>query len=134
MTEADAFRAHHPVDHASAFAACAETVPEIFFRADHETWFVVVVEGAQADEVRAVPFQLHAVRLGQTFDGDFALEPLDLLLRDACHRPPFLAVSGLLQKPCQVLSAFCGCFLVVREFTPFWYILSKSPRELLDAA
>ena len=36
------------------------------------------MEGAQADEVRAVPFQFHPARLGQALERDFALEPLDL--------------------------------------------------------
>jgi hypothetical protein len=73
MAEADAFGAHHPVDHASAFSARAETVPEISLWADNETRFVVVVEGAQSDEVRTVPLEFHPPRLGQTFQGDFPL-------------------------------------------------------------
>ena len=31
------------------------------------------MEGAEADEVRAVPFEFHAARLGQTFERDFLL-------------------------------------------------------------
>ena len=31
------------------------------------------MEGAEADEVRAVPFEFHAACLGQTFEGDFLL-------------------------------------------------------------
>jgi hypothetical protein len=34
---------------------------------------VIVVEGAEADEVRAVPFQFHAARLGQPLHRDFPL-------------------------------------------------------------
>jgi hypothetical protein len=86
VTEAHALRAHHPVDGSSSRAARSETVPEIFSWTDDQRWIVVVVEGAEADEVRAVPFQFHAARLGQAFEGDFALEPLDLLLRDSRHR------------------------------------------------
>ena len=99
MAEADAFGAHHPVDYRAARAARAETVPEIFLRADHQARRVVFVEGAEADEVRAVPFEFHAARFGQTFERDFPLQPLDLALRDARH-------SDLLSaKTCQVKTA-----------------------------
>src|SRR5580692_1383698 len=86
VTEADAFGAHHPVDHASAFPTRTETVPEIFLRADDERRRVVFVEGAESDKVRAVPFQFYAAYFGQTFEGDFALELFDLALWNARHQ------------------------------------------------
>src|SRR3974390_1734581 len=101
VTEADSFGAHHPVDGRASRAARTETVPEIFLRADDQTRFVVVVEGTEADEVRTVPFKFHPARLGQTFDGDFTLEPLDLALRDSRHRSPFSSFSTSSPKPCQ---------------------------------
>ena len=126
VTEAHAFRAHHPVDHVSAAAARSETVPQIFLRADHQTRRVVFVEGTQTDEVRAVLFQLDPPRFGQTFERDFALEPLDLSSGIRAIDSSFPAVSDLLRKTCQELSEFPRVFLGVREYKPFWYILSKS--------
>jgi hypothetical protein len=43
------------------------------------------VEGALAQQVRTVPVQLDAPRLGQPLDGDLAFQPLDLVLWDARH-------------------------------------------------
>ncbi len=73
VTEAHAFRSHHPLDHVSTATARAQTVPEIFLRADHQARRVVFVEGTESDEVRAVALQLHTPRFDQTFEGDFPL-------------------------------------------------------------
>src|SRR5258708_36788950 len=112
VTEADAFGAHHPVDYAFAFPARAETVPEIFLRADDERRRAVFVEGAQSDEVRAVPFQFYAAHFGQTFERDFALEPLDLALRDSRHRFSFpsrfkISVKAVFAVFCPVQAVAC---------------------------
>ena len=65
MTEADALRPHHPVDHRSARVARTQTVPEILRRSDGQRRVPVVVERAEAKQIRSVPVQLDAPRLGQ---------------------------------------------------------------------
>ena len=89
MTEAHAFRSHHPLDHISTAAARPQTVPQIFLRADHQARRVVFVEGTEPDQVRAVPHELHTTRFGQSFEGYLPLQPFDLLLRDPRHPPSF---------------------------------------------
>jgi hypothetical protein len=54
---------------------------------------VVVVEGAQADEVGAVRGKLHAAGLRQARDGDVLLEALDHLAGDAGQRFTSLGVK-----------------------------------------
>ena len=46
-------------------------MPEILGGADDEGRFVVVVEGAQAEEVLAVAFERDAGLRGQALQGDF---------------------------------------------------------------
>ena len=43
------------------------------------------MKGAQAQQFLAAAPEFHPARLGQAFDGDLALQPTDLLLRDARH-------------------------------------------------
>jgi len=43
------------------------------------------MEGAQAEQVRAVPLQCDALRLHQPLQRDLLLQPLDVLLGDARH-------------------------------------------------
>ena len=123
MTEADTFGAHHPVDHRTACATRAETVPQIFPRADNERRRVVFVERAQADEVRSVSFQLHPARFGQSLHRDFVLEPLDLALRDARHRSPFLLFRAFPENLSRPFRKIC-LFQAVRDNIQPEYILS----------
>ena len=97
MTEADAVGPHHPVDGRPARVARAQAVPEVFRRRDDERRVAVVVERAQPQQVRTVPVQLDAPRLGQPLHRDLPFQPLDLVLRDSRHS------SALRRKPCQVL-------------------------------
>ena len=48
----------------------------------------VVVERAQAQQVRPVPVQLDAPRLGQPLHRYLPFQPFDLVLRDSRHFPP----------------------------------------------
>jgi hypothetical protein len=73
MAEADSLGLHHPVDSRPAHAASAQTVPQILRRSDDQRWRPVVMEGALAQEVRALPCQLDTPRLGQPLHRDFFL-------------------------------------------------------------
>src|SRR6267378_3237948 len=55
VTEAHAFRSHHPLDHVSTATARAQTVPEIFLRADHQARRVVFVKGQSP--MRSAPWR-----------------------------------------------------------------------------
>ena len=86
MAEADTLGQHDPVDDGSSSAARSQTVPKIFPWRNHQRRLVIVVEGTQPDQVRAVAFQFHPAPLRQPLHRDFPLQPLDLALRDPCHR------------------------------------------------
>src|SRR6266568_5170487 len=114
MAEADAVRFHHPVDSRSAHVARAQTVPEILRRSDDKRRVAVVVERAQTQQVRPVPVQLDAPRLGQPLNRYLPLQPFDLMLRDSSHfqsstEKPVKCFFALLQffSPC--LSIYMQC-------------------------
>lgn len=65
VAETDAVRFHDPVDYRAARLARAEAVPQILLGGDDQTGFVVVMEWTQPEQVRAVTFQLDALRFGQ---------------------------------------------------------------------
>jgi hypothetical protein len=85
MAEAHPLFPHHPIHHAAAGAARAQAVPEVLLRRDHQRGLAVVVEGAQAQEVRAVTTQHHAALLDQRRQVRLALDALDLFVGDAGH-------------------------------------------------
>jgi hypothetical protein len=93
MPEAHPLRFDDPVDHRAAGLACAQAVPQVLRRRHHQRWRLVIVEGAAADQVRAVLLEGHAARLGQALHRDFGLETLNHLIRDACHRLSFKNLS-----------------------------------------
>lgn len=64
MAEGDALGPHHPVDHRAPGLADAEAVPEVLPGRDHQARLAVVVEGAQAEQVRAVALEPDPPRLG----------------------------------------------------------------------
>ena len=88
VAEAHVLDPHDEVDHRAARLAGAEAVPEILGRRHHERRLVVVVEGAEANEVTAVRLEHHPAHLGKPLDGDVALQPLELCIWDAAHRDP----------------------------------------------
>ena len=76
-------------------------MPEILPGTDDQRRLVVVVKGAQADQVGAVALQFHPARFGETLERDLLLEPFDYLIGDAGHWSPFVAFSGLVSETCQ---------------------------------
>jgi hypothetical protein len=55
----------------------------------------VLVKGAEADQIRAVPLQRHSPRHRQPLDGDLLLQSLELKLGDSGHgAPPFKTLSS----------------------------------------
>jgi hypothetical protein len=56
VTEAHTAAAHDPVDYRASGLARAETVPQVLLRRDHQRRLVIVMEGAQTQQVGAVPF------------------------------------------------------------------------------
>ncbi len=55
----------------------------------------------QAQQVRPVPLQLDALPLGQAFERDLRLDPLEQLVRDSGHvLAPFIE-NGVSERPCQ---------------------------------
>ena len=100
MAEADTLGQHDPVDDGSSSAARSQTVPQIFSWRDDQRRLVIVVEGAQPDQVRAVAFQFHPARLRQPLHRDFSLQPLDLALRDPRHAwTSFYSFQGFCRNP-----------------------------------
>ena len=85
VTETHAASLHHPVDDRASGLAGAETVPEIGFRADDQRRLVIVVERAQAQQVRAVPLQFDALRFHQPLQGNLPLHALDVLVGNPRH-------------------------------------------------
>jgi hypothetical protein len=76
VREADAFGAHHPLDHVAAFPARAFAVPHVLYRIDVQAGIFIFVEGTQADEFFAAALQFDSAGFRQPLDGDFALQPL----------------------------------------------------------
>jgi hypothetical protein len=91
MPEAYPFGFHHPVDYRTASAARSQAVPQILARRDDQRRLMIVMERAQADQVRSVALKLDPSRLGQPLHRYFSLQPLDLMLRNPRH-------SGFSQK------------------------------------
>jgi len=89
VAEADPFGLHHPVDRRAARLAGAEAVPEVLGRGEDKGGFAVRMKRAQAQQVRPVPLQLDALPLGQAFERDLRLDPLEQLVGDARHERPF---------------------------------------------
>ena len=73
VAEGDALGSHHPVDGRAARATGAEAMPEVLRGRDDQRRVVVVVEGAQAEKIGAVPGKPDAGALSQPLDGDFFL-------------------------------------------------------------
>ena len=67
-TAASAIRGVAPAVSASG-PACAEAVPQVLLRADHQGRLVILMQRAQAQQVRAVPLQLDALRFHQSCYG-----------------------------------------------------------------
>ncbi len=65
-------------------------MPEVFVGRDDERGRLVVVEGAQADEILPVARERDAGGFGEAFDRDFALQPFQFIVREAGH----FSVSG----------------------------------------
>src|SRR5207237_7897425 len=84
--EAHSFALHHPIDHRSAAAACAQAVPQVLSGRDDQRGLVVGLERAETDEVRALLAQLDAATAYQGGEIDLALQSIDLLVRDARHQ------------------------------------------------
>ncbi len=97
MAEAHPFGLHYPVDHRAATLAGPQAVPEILVRGDLQRGLFVVVEGTEADEIRAVAFQRYPPAFGQALEGDCLFEPVELL-------GGILAISGFLLKPAKYLA------------------------------
>jgi hypothetical protein len=55
------------------------------------------MERAEAQQVRAMPFQFNALRFHQPLNRDLLLQPLDFIVGDARHSVGLL--SGLFPKP-----------------------------------
>ena len=47
FTEVNAVRLHHKPVHVAAFTTGTQTVPKLFLGIDHQTRFVVIMEGAK---------------------------------------------------------------------------------------
>jgi hypothetical protein len=96
MPEADALRLHDPLDDVAALLAGPQAVPHVLIRRDDERRRMIVVEGAQPQQVLAVPLQLDASRLDQPFERHFLFEPLDYRIGNARHenRPPSKNLSS----------------------------------------
>ena len=60
-------------------------MPQVVLRTDHQTGFLVVVERAQPDQVRAVAFQGDATGLGQALQEDLRFHVVELIIGDAGH-------------------------------------------------
>jgi hypothetical protein len=85
MTEADAFGFLDPVDHRSTTSACSQTVPQVLARRDHQRRIVILMKGAQADEVRPAALQLNPLRFRQPLHRHLSFQPLDLCFRNPRH-------------------------------------------------
>jgi hypothetical protein len=86
VPEAHALGLHHEVDHAPARLARPEAVPQVAVGRDHQRGLVVVVEGAEAEEVGTGAAEVDAARAHELFERDVALEPLNVLVGDPSHR------------------------------------------------
>jgi hypothetical protein len=53
FTEVHLVSLHHKAVHVTAFVTCTQTVPQLFLRIDHQTRFVVIMEGTETHELLA---------------------------------------------------------------------------------
>src|SRR5687768_295501 len=86
VPKAHALRSHHPVEHRSARLACAEAVPEILRRADHQRRGTIRVKRTESHQIRTVPLELHPARLCEPLQRNPGLQMLDFFIRDPSHR------------------------------------------------
>ena len=70
MPETDALSLHHPIDHRAAGLAGAEAAPDVSLGTNHQGRFVIVVKGAQSEQVRAVPLKAHSRRFDEALKGN----------------------------------------------------------------
>jgi hypothetical protein len=73
VPEADALRAHHPVNHRASGLAGSQAMPQVLLGTDDERRLMVFMKGAQPQQVRPVLLQLHSVRGGQPVERDLLL-------------------------------------------------------------
>jgi hypothetical protein len=88
VAEAHALGAHDPVDRRPASLAGPQAVPKVLPRAHDKRGLPVVVERAAAHQVRPGLSQLDPRSRDEGTQGDLCLQPLDLLVSNAGHRPP----------------------------------------------
>jgi hypothetical protein len=81
-------------------------VPEVLLRRDDERGLVIVVEGAEAEEVGAVTLERDPSRLGQALERDLALDAAEDVVGDAGHQgTPTFSPEAVKQR-CPEIMAF----------------------------
>src|SRR5271155_3615982 len=103
VSEAHFVPAHHPVDHTAAGIA-AKTVPQIRFRGDDAARGIVpLMPRAAAGQGLALYDELYPLRLDQPREAHLALQALQRLVRDACHRDSPKNLSRGFCKKCGLI-------------------------------